>query len=246
MKIIQSIPGIFTAIKNYRILEKHKKTILDAKEAGDKETEMKHISLATSSWAEAMCRDFNVKIEVHGRENLPKEGPVVYMANHQGYADIVALFKELNNFQFGFIAKKELCKLPLYGKWMPITNSIAMDRGNPRASLKAISDGANLLKEGYSLAIFPEGTRSQGPDMNEFKPGAMKLATKAKAPIVPISIDDSYTVYESQGTFKSGTIKLLIHPPIETKDMTKAEEKGLNDLVFNTINDGLKELRKSI
>lgn len=244
MNIIGNIPSIFKAVKNYQILEKHRKTILKAQEEGDQATEMKHISEATSTWAAKMCEDFKVEIEVTGRENLPKEGPVVYMANHQGYGDIVALFKELNTFQFGFIAKKELAKLPLYGKWMPITNSIAMDRGNPRASLKAISDGAKLLKEGYSLAIFPEGTRSKGPDMNEFKAGAMKLATKAKAPIIPITIDDSYKVYEETGIFIPGKIKLMIHPAIETKDLTKEEEKHLSDKVFNIINDGLKELRK--
>ncbi len=243
MKIIRNIPAAFTIYSNLRYLNKYKKEIEDAKLKSDIEKEKENILLATSTWGKKLAENAGMKVTVYGRENLPTKGPIVYMANHQGYADIVALCAALDTVQFGYVAKNNLEKVPLYGKWIDRIRSVLIDRGHPREALKAISKGVSLIKEGYSLLIFPEGTRSQSSQMGEFKPGAMKLATKPKVPIIPISLDGTWKIFEEHGCLKKGEVKVMVHPAIETKDLTKEEERHLSNKVYQIIEDGVKKLR---
>ncbi len=243
MKIIRNIPSAITIYSNLRYLNKYKKEIEDAKKVGDIQREKENILLATSTWGKKLSEAAGMKITAYSRENLPTEGPVVYMCNHQAYGDIVALCAVLDTIQFGYIAKDNLQKVPLYGAWIERIRSVLIDRGHPREALKAISKGVGLIKQGYSLLIFPEGTRSKGDDMGEFKPGAMKLATKPKVPIIPISLDGTWHSFEEHGVLKPCDVKVMIHPAIETKDLTKEEERHLSDRVYKIIEDGLKEMR---
>ena len=243
MKIIRNIPGIVKAIKALRYLTEYRNNIHKGRETGDREFERENIRLATSIWGKKMLDMFGADLTVVGRENLPKEGPVVYVSNHQGYADIVVLCAALDTIQTGFVAKKELDKVPLYGPWIHEIRSVLIERDNPRESLKAISEGVKNIKMGYSMVIFPEGTRSQGPDIGEFKKGALKLATKPKAPIIPVSIDGSYRCFEKDGYIHGAPIKVMIHPAVPTADLTKEEEQHLSERIQRIVEDGLKELR---
>src|SRR5699024_1808110 len=91
----------------------------------------------------------------------------------------------------GFIAKVELTKFPIVSQWMKEMKCIFMDRSDRRQSLQSIKEGINILKNGHSMVIFPEGTRSKSDAMGEFKAGSMTLATKSGVPIVPITISGS-------------------------------------------------------
>lgn len=246
MKIFRNIPGAVKLYANLGYLNGFKREIDDARAKGDQEREMKNICYAISTWGQKLTASLGMEIKIYGKENLPASGPVVFMANHQGYADILALCAAIDTVQFGFIAKKELAKIPLYGKWMDRIRSIMIDRDNPKESLKAITTGIGLLKKGYSLVIFPEGTRSKGGPMIDFKPGSMKLATKPKVPIVPISIEGSYKIFEERGIISPGTVKVKFHPAIDTADIPKDAEKHLNDLVHNIIKSGVEELRADV
>ncbi len=243
MKIFGNIPGAIKVYGSLKYLNQYKREIDDAKAKGDQEREMKNILLASSTWSKKLTEALGIDVQVYGRENLPTQGPVVFMSNHQGYADILALCAAIDTIQFGFVAKKELGKIPLYGKWMERIRSVMMDRDNPKESLKAIMQGIALLKEGYSLVIFPEGTRSKGGDMIDFKPGSMKLATKPKAPIIPVSLDGSATVFEDTGIISSGVIKVLFHPAVKTASIAKGDEKKLSDEVHDIIKKGVEELK---
>lgn len=243
MKIFRNIPGAVKVYFNLKYLNRFKHEIDDARKTGDQPREMENICYAINTWGDKLTKSIGIDIKRYGTENLPDKGPVVFMANHQGYADILALCAAIDTVQFGFIAKKDLAKIPLYGKWMDRIRSVMMDRDNPKESLKAITKGISYLKKGYSLVIFPEGTRSKGGPMIDFKQGSMKLATKAKAPIIPISIDGSYKIYEERGIISPGVIKVKFHTPIKTADMSKEDEKHLNDKVHNIISNGLEELK---
>ena len=133
--------------------------------------------------------------------------------------------------------------MPLYGSWILEVRSVLIERDNPRESVKAISKGINYINDGFSLMIFPEGTRSQGPEMGEFKKGAMKLATKPKVPVIPVSINDSWKCFEEHGKMTGADISIMIHPAIETKDISKEEEKHLSDKVEEIIRNGVLELQ---
>ncbi len=242
MAVIRNIPKVITFYTRLRLLNVHKKNIEKCKADGNWELEREHILKATTTWGTQIMKDVGANITVHGRENLPKEGPAVFISNHQGYMDIPTLCSVLDTFQIGFIAKQSLEKIPLYGKWAARVRSVFILRESPRDSLKAIKKGIEFINDGFSLVIFPEGTRSKGEIPGEFKKGSTKLATSPKVPIVPISINGTYKLFEETGVFKGGDVEVVIHPLIETKNLTKEEEKLLPEKVENIVKEGLEKL----
>lgn len=242
MKILSNLPAFAKLVYCLKYFNPYKKKIEAAKAAGDYEEERKNILAATSSWGPMIMDMFGCDLVVEGLENLPEEGPVVIVGNHQGYADIAAYFAAFRKFQFGFVAKKELAKIPLYGKWMPRIRSVFIERDDPRASLEAIKAGVDLIEKGFSLVIYPEGTRSKGPIPGPFMKGSLKLATKPGVPIVPVSMHGTYKMFEQTGVIRPATIRIIVHEPIETKGLSRQEERELNDRVEKIVKDGIREL----
>ena len=242
MKIFANIPGAYKLIHCLKYLRPYKSAIENARAQGDTELERKYILEATSKWGGIVIDMFGSSVNIHGAENLPEKGPVVLVGNHQGYADIFAYCAAFTKFQFAFVAKDDLSKIPLYGEWIRRIRSVFIERNDPRASLKAINQGVEYIEQGFSLAIFPEGTRSKGPKPGEFKKGALKLATKPGVPIIPVSLNGSYKMFEEEGYLKGAQIDILVHKPIETKDMSRKEEKELTERVEEIIVGGLREL----
>ena len=242
MKIFANIPGAYKLMHCLKYLKPYKKVIEDARAADDTELERKYILEATSKWGGIVMDMFGSKVNIHGAENLPDKGPVVLVGNHQGYADIFAYCAAFTKFQFAFVAKDDLAKIPLYGEWIRRIRSVFIERNDPRASLKAINQGIEYIEQGFSLVIFPEGTRSKGPMPGEFKKGALKLATKPGVPIVPVSLNGSYRMFEEEGYLKGAPIDIMVHEPIETKGISRKEEKELTEKVEQIIIGGLREL----
>ena len=214
MKIIPNIPAFAKLVYCLKYFNPYKKKIADAKAAGDFEKEREYILAATSTWGPMIMDMFGSEVVVEGLENLPEKGPVVIVGNHQGYADIAAYFAAFRKFQFGFVAKQGLSKIPLYGKWMPRIRSVFIERDDPRASLEAIKEGISLIEQGFSLVIYPEGTRALGPIPGPFMKGSLKLATKPGVPIVPVSMNGTYKMYEQTGVIRPATIRIIVHEPI--------------------------------
>lgn len=183
-------------------------------------------------------------VNIKGEENIP-EGSCVFVGNHQGNFDVLVLAGYIHK-PIGFIAKKELESFPFVNYWMKQQHSVFMDREDPRDSVRSIIEGVENLKKGYCMAIYPEGTRSKGPDMGEFKKGAMKLALKAGVPIVPVTINGTYKMFETQNGRKTRPVQvdMVISKPIETKGMCKEEQNNLSDRVKEIIEENLKELNK--
>ncbi len=206
----------------------------------DRHESINYINDVTSKWARRNVKISGAKVNVFGEENIPKDIPVVFISNHQGNFDI-ALFMSYINKPKGYIAKIEMKKVPLIRTWMEYMNCVFMDRSNIRKSAQAIIEGVNILKGGHSLVIFPEGTRSKGGDVGEFKAGSFKLATKAKVPIIPITIDGSYKLLEqNKNKVKPAEVNLYIHPMIETNELSKEEQNELPEKVKQIICSKLK------
>lgn len=182
------------------------------------------------------------KVKVVGEENIPK-GSCVFVGNHQANYDILAMIAYINK-PIGFIAKKELEKLIGVNYWMKQIHCVFMDRDDPRDSVRSILEGVDNLKKGYSMVIYPEGTRSKGPVMQEFKKGAMKLATKAGVPIVPVTINGTYEIFEAQKgkRVKASNVEIVLSRPIDTKELTKEEQNNLSDNIKDIIEENLKSL----
>lgn len=190
-------------------------------------------------WARSLVNLAGVTVVTTGEENIPSEGSVLFVSNHQGNFDIPILLGYISKPK-AFIAKIELQKLPLIRTWMTHIKCIFMDRSDIRQSLKAINQAAAHLKAGYSMVIFPEGTRSKCETLGEFKPGSLKLALKAGVPIVPITIRGSYKIMEGNNNIiKPAHVEIEIFEPILTAELTKKQAAELPERVRKIIEQGL-------
>jgi 1-acyl-sn-glycerol-3-phosphate acyltransferase len=195
----------------------------------------REVDRIVKKWARSMVNFSGSKVIVTGGEHIPPRGGVVFISNHQGNFDIPILLGFIDKPK-AFIAKKELKKFPLISSWMYYMNCVFMDRSSARAGLKAIQEGVAFLKQGYSQIIFPEGTRSWGDQLGEFKPGSFKLATKAEVPIVPVTIKGSYNIMEANGgLIKPAVVEVFISEPVPTIGLSKKEVEQLPEKVRNII-----------
>lgn len=188
-----------------------------------------------------MIKGAGMELEVIGRENLPTEGPVLYMASHKSIFDIVTLASIIDDPCI-FIGKKEVSKMPLINIWFEALGCIYIDREDKRQSLESIMRGIKELKEGQSVVIFPEGTRTPGDEIKEFKAGSFKLATKTGVPIVPIALHNTYKVFEENKRVKRTKVTVNIGKPIETKGIDKEAEKSLPKKVEGIVRDLMQEI----
>lgn len=193
------------------------------------------------NWARRLMWVAGVHVTVKGQENLP-EGAAVYIANHQGNFDIPLILTCLGRAH-GILAKQELAKIPILRDWMRLFHCSFVDRSSPRAGMESITNGVKLLESGLSLVIFPEGTRSRGGKMGEFKGGAFRIASKAKAPVVPVTIDGSYRVMEANPTgwiIRPANVTVTIHPAIPTAGISREDLRALPETTQSIIASALK------
>lgn len=195
----------------------------------------KFIHKITHLWGKFILKAAGAKVNVIGLENLPENQTVLFVSNHESNFDIPLLLGNID-IPKGFIAKKELEKWPIINTWMKYLNCIFMDRQNLRKSAESIVEGISLLKSGYSMVIFPSGTRSRGKSIDKFKNGSFKLATKSKCPIVPITINGTYKLLEENNNkIKGADIELIVHPTIYVDNLTKDELERLPETVHSII-----------
>jgi len=193
-----------------------------------------YLSKVVKDWSYFILRIAGLNLTVVGRENIPNE-PCVFVGNHQSNLDIPVILSSMNTLT-GAVAKKEMEKIPIMSYWMRQIHSVFMDRKDPREALKSISEGVENLKNGYSMIIFPEGTRSRTNNMGEFKKGSMRLAIKAGVPIVPITFYDTHKGMEgNNGKVKKANAKLIIDKPIYMDKMSKQEKAEISEMVKNII-----------
>ncbi|WP_339146403.1 MULTISPECIES: lysophospholipid acyltransferase family protein [unclassified Sutcliffiella] len=177
-------------------------------------------------WAKTLVKLTGSEIEVIGQEKIP-HGPVLFVSNHQGNFDVPILIGFLQK-PLGFISKVEVKKIPLVPRWMEAMNCVFIDRKDRRKAIQSIREGVQTLKNGHSLVIFPEGTRSKGDEMGEFKKGGLRLATDSKVPVVPISISGSYRIMEeSKFGFQPARVKVTVHDPIFLPEGEKVDGNQL-------------------
>ncbi len=169
-----------------------------------------------------------VRLEVEGLENLPDtEQPVIFVGNHQSNFDILCYFAGLP-FQFRWMAKEELFRIPLFGMAMRRCGYIPIDRSDRRKAMKSMIAAAERIRSGTSVVIFPEGTRTEDGRIQNFKKGGFLIALKAQVPIVPVAISGSRDVLPKDSfRIRSGKIRLRILPPIATAGLTSKDSDTL-------------------
>ena len=202
------------------------------------ETASEYVKKAAFLWSEFTIKTIGIDIDLSGEENIPNE-PCIFIGNHSSILDI-PLILYTSNKKVGFIAKKEILNVPIIGYWLKRSGGIALDRENPREDIKSINECVENTKKGYSIGLFPEGTRSKDGLVGEFKRGSLKFATKSNCPIVPVSIDRASRCFEDNRSFISNKIKVVYDKPIYTSNLTKEEEKNLSETIRNIIISNLK------
>lgn len=182
------------------------------------------------------------KVFAEGMENIPEDTAVLFVGNHQSYFDILSTFIFIKNGT-GFVAKKEMRKIPLLSLWMKGINCLFLDRENIREGFKTILQGADELKKGNSMFIFPEGTRSQDGSMLPFKEGSTKMAEKAKVPIIPVAITGTADLFENNHALKltPARIHVAFGKPIIADRLPKEQKKFLAAYVQGQIKEMLEK-----
>lgn len=205
----------------------------------DKYTEEEHFKLLKFIDHRAN-KGGNVTIDAHGLENIPKEGGCILFPNHQGMYDTLAIM-EVCPRPFSVVAKKELANIQFLKQVFACVKAYAIDREDVRQGLKVIMNVADDVKNGKVFIIFPEGTRSKnGNQVGEFKGGSFKAATKAKCPIVPVALIDSFKPFDTN-SIKPVTVQVHFMEPLlyeEYKDMKTTE---IAELVQNRIQKKINE-----
>lgn len=158
-----------------------------------------------------------LEISVKGKHNLEDHRPAVFCFNHQSSADFFIILKLLRHDITG-VAKKELEYSPI-GPFFKAFGAIFIDRSNKEKAIKSLAKAADVLKNGTSVAIAPEGTRSGSKTLGKFKKGAFHLAMKAGVPIVPIVIKNAYMAMpKGSSVFKPTHIEVSVLDPVDTSE----------------------------
>lgn len=187
------------------------------------------------NWSAYVLRVFGVDLEVAGHGNIPAERgrKIIIMSNHQSQLDIPALTKAVDRIT-GFVAKRELGRIPVLNYWMRQLGCVLIDRTDKRRAHQALETAAREMGD-KPLVVFPEGTRSRDGKLLPFKLGGTRLALLAQAIIVPVLIEGTRDAVENRQAGRSGPIpvRLTFFPPLDTQglDEGKASQHRIKDYV---------------
>ncbi len=182
-----------------------------------------------------------VKIRCIGKENVPTDRAVLYTANHRSYADIPIGYLTVPGVT-GFIAKKQIKKVPSLSWWMTNMNCLFLDRDDMRQGMKTILAAIDNIKAGFSMFVMPEGTRNHQDEMLPFKEGTFKIAIKSGCPIIPVAITNSDAIYELHRPWvRKANVIIHYGKPIFVEDLTPEETKTIGAHVRGIIAGMLEE-----
>lgn len=180
-----------------------------------------------------------VKKTVLGKENIPKNEPILYVSNHRSYFDIPVSYVILPTLT-GFIAKKEIGKIPILIAWMRNIQCLFLDRDDIRQGMKTILQAIEQVKAGYSVFISPEGTRNQGKEMLPFKEGSFKVAEKTGCAIVPVALTNTDEIIENHMPWiRSTKVVIEFGKPIYPGELDKETRKRLGSYIQDIIKESL-------
>lgn len=184
-----------------------------------------------------MCWVMLLPVKVEGRELLERKQSYIFVANHQGSYDIFLVYGFLGR-SFRWMMKKSLRNIPLIGKACESAGHIFVDKSGPKAIYRTCQQGRQVLKNGVSLMVFPEGARSFTGHMGKFRRGAFQMADELQLPVVPVTIDGSFDVLPRQKGISFVTwhpLRLVIHAPIFPQGQSPEELQRILEQSFDAI-----------
>ncbi len=199
----------------------------------DKQGKLPH--LVARAWGLSILKASRIHVTVKGFSNIDPEKPYIFMPNHMSNFDIPVLLAHLK-VQFRWLAKAELFRIPLFGYAMKRVGYISIDRSNRKSAFQSLSMAADTIRNGRSVLIFPEGTRSRDQSVKAFKKGGFVLAVEAGVPIVPVVIHGTWRIMsKNKLMIRPGNVTVEIMPPIDTKDYSRKTKDDLVEKVRTVI-----------
>ena len=193
------------------------------------------------NWAALLLRRYDCEVQVEGLEHMPARGPVIVVANHQSLFDIPIFMTHLGRM-LGFVAKRELFRIPGFSYWMKMLHCISLDRADTRGVAAMFESLSREIKEtGSGIIVFPEGTRTRdkGGAIQKFREGSLRLATAQGIPILPISIDGSRYFSRPEALYhtrKTGrVVRVKIAPLVHYKADSSRERRDLASKIRDII-----------
>ena len=184
-----------------------------------------------------------VKLKIVGMENIPADKGVLFVGNHRSYFDIIFTYP-LNKKPTSYVAKSDLKKIPLFSFWGRMMQVLFFDRNDLRASIRMIQDGAEILKSGNNVFIYPEGGRNKNEsqlDLLPFHDGSFKMASKANAPVVTVSIKNCADVWEAHFPWvKKASVTITYGKPFYISELDAEDRKHIGEYVRNRIKETIE------
>lgn len=240
MNVFTTVPKFLMGYIQTLKFNRNTRTLEKLRAEGRLDEEKALIWKGQKEWIETVAAKGGLTYEVIGEENIPEGITYMVYSNHQSFADIFSmlwLFKD--HGPISFVAKNEWRKYKAVANAIENTRSVFLVRDNPREAIKAINDAKEVLDLGFNLVIFPEGTRSKGHQMGEFKAAAFKFAEKAKVPILPVTLDGGYKLFEETGSYQPTHVKITVHPLVHIEEMSKQDQKKAAAEIEATIRNAL-------
>jgi putative phosphoserine phosphatase/1-acylglycerol-3-phosphate O-acyltransferase len=179
------------------------------------------VNVALSTWSDVATALAGIELEVEGEAHLWSHRPAVFTFNHQSAVDTLLIAKLLRR-DFTGIAKQEVRQNPLFGPAFAFAGVVFIDRSDSRKAIEALEPAVRALKEGRSIAIAPEGTRSRTQHLGPFKKGAFHIAMQAGVPIVPIVFKNALDVLPRGAlVLRPANVRAVVLPPIDTSEWTR-------------------------
>ncbi len=186
-------------------------------------------------WGKGILLVSGIRVHVKGLEHIDPNKQYIFFSNHQSIYDIFVLLAFLP-VQFRYIIKRELYKVPFLNLAMWAARYIPLDRGKSFSAMRSLKKAIEALKQGKSIMVFPEGTRSQTGEVGEFKRGSMLIASSTKKPVVPVSINGTFNIMPKGTRLLHHTdVYLTFFKPIEVSKLNKKEQKLLGEDVRSII-----------
>lgn len=185
-----------------------------------------------------------IRVKVRGMHHIKLHRDYIYMSNHQSNFDIPVLLAHLP-VQFRWLAKAELFRIPVFGLAMRRVGYISIDRSDRRLAFASLRQAAETIRNGVSVLIFPEGTRSRDGRIGSFKKGGFVMAIDAQVPIVPVTLHGTWEIMpKARWRIVPGTVEIEIGCPVQTRGYTRQTKQGLMHQVREAIRKPLEAGRR--
>ena len=201
--------------------------------------------LVARIWANSILLVSGIRVTLNGLDNLIADRPVIYMVNHQSNFDIPVLLGRLP-VQFRWLAKAELFRIPILGRGMSGSGYISIDRSNRKSAMQSLVRAADTIRNGTSVLIFPEGTRSLDGNLQPFKKGGFVLTVDAGVPVIPMVICGTWSIMpKDRLRIRPRPVTLDILPPVDTSAFTRKTKDDLMETVHRQMSEAIERQRGS-